>query len=351
MEAYLLELVRQCQMLGYRSVLQYESMPTSNAYLGDVSASGADIVVVPTAERRMRGLRELRTLIRQTKPAVIQTHFVERHVLLAAALLGKTVGTREVACMVHNVHHLTPRSRARYAYNRCNDVLAVSQAVHDDLLAGAVRPELVHTHYLGLTGERSPSPELRARIRAELDLPSDALVIANISFDAPFKGVDVLVRALADVVGQMPNTYLLQLGVDTSRSALPTLASELGVERHIRWAGIRDEGWRFLNAADVYVQPSRFGEGLPLAIMEAMAMRLPVVATRVAGNSEAVVDDVTGVLAEAGQPQALAQALVAVLSHSERWRVFGDAGYTRYRDLFDGQTSVRRLIEQYYRLN
>jgi glycosyltransferase involved in cell wall biosynthesis len=230
-------------------------------------------------------------------------------------------------------------------------VLAVSQAVHDDLLAGAVRPELVHTHYLGLIGERAPSPELRTRIREELDLPSEALVIANISFDAPFKGVDVLVRALADVVAQVPNVYVLQLGVDTSTSALPELASKLGVEQLIRWAGIRDEGWRFLNAADVYVQPSRFGEGLPLAIMEAMAMRLPVVATRVAGNSEAVVDGITGVLAEAGQPPALARALVAVLSHSEQWRMFGDAGYTRYRDLFDGQTSVRRLIKQYYRLN
>jgi glycosyltransferase involved in cell wall biosynthesis len=103
-----------------------------------------------------------------------------------------------------------------------------------------------------------------------------------------------------------------------------------------------------LNAADFYVQSSRFGEGLPLAIMEAMALRLPVIATMVAGNPEAVVDRRTGLLVPPGDPTLLAGAILDLAGRRSEWRGLGEAGHARFRELFDGHRSVALLVDAFY---
>jgi glycosyltransferase involved in cell wall biosynthesis len=237
---------------------------------------------------------------------------------------------------------------ARHAYNRCDHVLAVSEAVHRDLVAGGVKRELVKTHYLGLIGDRVQSPAERQAVRAELEIPAGAVVIGNIAFDAPFKGLDVLLSAMQEVMKHRRDIYLLQVGVDPAVSQLQSAAVNLGIGDSVRWAGIRDSGWEMLNAADFYVQSSRFGEGLPLAIMEAMALRLPVIATMVAGNSEAVVDRRTGMLVPPGDPTLLARAILDLAGRRSEWRGLGAAGHARFRELFDGQRSVALLVDAFY---
>jgi glycosyltransferase involved in cell wall biosynthesis len=103
-----------------------------------------------------------------------------------------------------------------------------------------------------------------------------------------------------------------------------------------------------LTAADFYVQSSRFGEGLPLAIMEAMALRLPVIATMVAGNPEAVVDRRTGLLVPPGDPTLLAGAILDLAGRRSEWRGLGEAGHARFRELFDGHRSVALLVDAFY---
>jgi glycosyltransferase involved in cell wall biosynthesis len=348
MERYLLETVRQCALQGYRSVLQYESLPTSAEYLAALNATGAELVVLATSRRSVANAVRLARLVGRVRPQVIHSHFLERHAILTAALAGRFVGSTTMIAMVHNVLHLSSRSFARHAYNRCDHVLAVSDAVRSDLLNGDVRPEIVRTHYLGLTDVGEGDSGERERLRDELGIPRSAVVLANIAFDAPFKGVDVLLAALQSVTAAQRDVYLIQIGVDPATSPLPRTAETMGIDRYVRWAGIRDAGWRLLQAADFYVQPSRFGEGLPLAIMEAMAMRLPVVATHVAGNAEAVVDGITGVLVNADDVPGLAQGLLTVIRSKNNWGAWSHAARQRYEKLFDGRQSVASLLTLYY---
>jgi glycosyltransferase involved in cell wall biosynthesis len=189
-----------------------------------------------------------------------------------------------------------------------------------------------------------------ARIRDDLGIPRSAVVVGNIAFDSAFKGVDVLLEALHSVRAKRDDVYLVQIGVDPAISPLHRLAQERGINPYVRWAGIRDAGWQLLQAADIYVQPSRFGEGLPLSIMEAMALRLPVVATRVSGNAEAVVDGVTGLLVDSDDASALAQGLLTAIESRNRWHAWGDTGRERYEKLFDGHRSVETLLSTYYGL-
>jgi glycosyltransferase involved in cell wall biosynthesis len=236
----------------------------------------------------------------------------------------------------------------RYVYDRFDHVLAVSDAVRDNLALGGVNPSRLDTLYLGLLGERERDDASRRESRANLGIPRDAVVVACIAFAAPVKGVDILLNALRRVAQTHRDVYLLQVGVEQTGSSLNDLASELGVGERVVWVGVIDDGWRLLSAADVYAQPSR-SEGLPFAVMEAMAMGLPIVATDVGGVSEAVIDGETGFLCMP-DPVSLASALERMLADPGRWDDLGARGLARYQAIFDGTTSVDRLVRSVYQL-
>lgn len=348
MERYLLGIAEQARARGLQTMLQYEAAPASPQYAQELAAAGVPVRVIPTEKAGPKSLGAVVRLLRELRPAVIHSHFAERHVILAAALAGRVVGVRRVIAMVHNVHHLTPRSKARLAYNRCDWVLGVSDAVAEDLRNGGVASQRVRTHYMGVLDPPVRDTQLRMALRAEFDIPADVPVLGNIAFDAGFKGVDVLLRALRILADHETPAMLLQIGVDPAQSSLRGLARGLGVADRVRWVGIRDAGAALLNAADIYVQPSRFGEGLPLAILEAMSIGLPVVATGVAGNAEAVVNESTGFLVAAGDPVALARGLERMLAARGDWDRMGRAGEARARAVFDGTRSVSSLVARYY---
>jgi glycosyltransferase involved in cell wall biosynthesis len=347
-EQFLAEIVRTCRDRGFSSLLQYESMPESDEYLNELEGLGAMVLVRETAPRRVKSIMATVELLRSSRAHVVHTHFSDSHVIAMAGTFGRLAGARRVVSMVHNNEGHTAPVLARHAYNRCDHVLAVSDAVHHDLVAGGVKQRLVKTHYVGLIGERVRSSAKRRAVRAELGIPAGAVVIGNIAFDAYFKGVDVLLAAMQEVVKHRRDVYLLQVGVDPAVSPLRAAAVDLGIGDFLRWAGIRDSAWQMLHAADFYVQSSRFGEGLPLAIMEAMALRLPVVATMVGGNEEAVVDRRTGVLVPPDDSALLAWAILDLAGRRSEWQRLGEAGHARFRELFDGHRSVARLADAFY---
>lgn len=347
-ERYLLEVASECRNRGYSSVLQYESAPLPIEYSSALAEIGATVVTLPTATRNVQTVRNVWCTLRDVRPDVINSHFTERYALLTAALVAPHFGVRRVVSTVHGVHHLGTRSLARYAYNQCDYILPVSRGAATDLQRGHVKREIIHTHHLGLFGQRHLSAARRAEIREALAIPPNALVLGNIAFDAPVKGVDALIRALPAIIQSHPSVILMQVGIDPAASQLPSLVSELGVADAVTWVGIRDRGYEYLQAADVYVQPSQSDEGLPLSIMEAMELGLPVLATDVVGNSEAVVDDVTGRLVSAGSPRFLADGLIDLIRQSNRWSEMGLAGRARFEAMFQGLDSVAKLVTKYY---
>ena len=349
MEEYLLEIVRVCRDRGYRTVIQYESVPASAPYLAALRTLDAEVAICRTHTGGVSAYRSALRLLLCERPTVIQTHFAPVWVMGLAGLVGPIGGARKVVSMVHNKIDHHQYGRARYGYNRCDHVLAVSKAVAENLIASGVDHRLVETHYMGLPAIPNRNDALGIALRKELSIPADAIVFGSIGFDAAFKGVDVLLAAFRDVYQRLPNAYLLQVGVEES-SQLRILATELGIGDRVRWAGVRDSGYRLLNAANIYVQPSRFGEGLPLSIMEAMALELPVIASRVSGNQEAVLDSKTGVLVAADDPQSLSNEMMNMALNRHAWSTVGGAGRARTQSLFNGRTSVRLLVDRYYDL-
>ncbi len=163
------------------------------------------------------------------------------------------------------------------------------------------------------------------------------------------KGCDVLVAAAPKIVkgiGDGRSVRFLMVGDGPQRDILVSQAGDLGVGERFSFLGFRGDVPRLLSASDLLAMPSR-NEGLGMSILEAMALSLPVVASRVGGIPEVVTDDVTGILVSPEQPDELARACLALLEDRGRAREMGRAGRKAVEERFSIELSVERTARLY----
>lgn len=161
---------------------------------------------------------------------------------------------------------------------------------------------------------------------------------------AAVKGVPMLLEALRDLSGDHPALHLTLVGDGPERAALERRAREMGLTSRITFAGYRSQAEvaALLREATALVLPS-FAEGVPVVLMEAMAARVPVVATRIAGVPELVEDGVSGLLVPPGDAHALRIALGRCLYDANLCRAMGDAGRLRVTAEFASDTEAAWL--------
>jgi glycosyltransferase involved in cell wall biosynthesis len=189
----------------------------------------------------------------------------------------------------------------------------------------------------------------RERVRQELGVPEGAPLLGAVAVLREQKGLDVLVRALDEVVREVPDARLAVAGEGPERASLEALAEELGIGPRVMLLGNRSDIPDLLAGFDVAVSASWF-EGSPLAAMEYMDAGLPIVATRVGGMPDLIHDGVHGRLVEPGDAAGLAAAVVELLRDPERARAMGERARERRRAEFDLDGTVRTLEAMYERL-
>ena len=160
------------------------------------------------------------------------------------------------------------------------------------------------------------------------------------------KGHVVLLEAMASVLEQVPDARLTLAGDGTERDFLEQRAQELGVAHAVEFLGAveHDRMSALYDAADVFCLPS-FAEGIPIVLMEAMAMEIPVVATEIMGVPELVDDEKSGLLVPPARPERLATALVRLLTDPELREQMGSEGRRRVAADYDITGSAARLRE------
>jgi glycosyltransferase involved in cell wall biosynthesis len=161
---------------------------------------------------------------------------------------------------------------------------------------------------------RTVSPDQRARLQSELGLSPGERVVLVVGNVEPRKGLDVLVRAMPQVLAQDPQTRVIAVGKQEKEFASRVMdeARQLGVEASIRMLGPRRDIPELLSLADVFCLPSR-EEQLPLSVLEAMAAGKPVVATRVGGLPECIASGLHGILVPSKDSAALGSAISELL--------------------------------------
>lgn len=282
--------------------------------------------------------------MRRVRPVILHTSLF--HANVPGRILGRMVGVPIVICSERT---MAMESEWRYRLNRwtiglVDRVTAVSVNVHDFCISHIGLPaEKLVLIYNGVELPVALTTALQAR--AELGLPAESAVIGAVSRLDAVKGVSILIQALARV----DEAHLAIIGDGPERVALETLACSLGVAGRVRWAGHRRDVQHLLPAFDLFVQSS-LHEGLPNAVLEAMAAGLPVVATAVGGTPEVVVDGVTGVLIPPLDPDALARAITRLLQDSDLRGAMGRAGRERVGQLFSAARMVERTEWLYQQL-
>lgn len=182
--------------------------------------------------------------------------------------------------------------------------------------------------------------------RQALGLSADSQVLGTVARFDRVKGLDVLVEAFRRLAGRYPPLVLVLVGSGEGERELRELVAQAGLAERVRFTGELTDAARIFPALDLYASASR-GEGLPLGLLEAMAWGLAVVATRVTGHVDVVVDGVTGILTSPEDPEDLAAAVARLLDAPElRWKM-GRAGSERVETHFGLQPMVAQLAQLY----
>jgi glycosyltransferase involved in cell wall biosynthesis len=292
----------------------------------------------------------LRALVRREGIGLVHVHSP-----VAAAGVRAVAGRR--TRVVYTEHNLWDRYHpATWAANlatfpRNDHVFAVSETVRQSIrYPGPLRllpmPPLETLHH-GLDPAALPIPG-RDGVRAELGIPEDAPVVGSVANFKAAKDHATLLRAAAQVRQAIPSVRFVLVGQGPLEAETRRLAGQLGLDQTVLFAGFRTDATRLMAGFDAFALSSTY-EGLPIALIEAMAVGCPAVVTRVGGTPEVVTDGVHGFLVPPRDPAALAAGLTRLLGDRALRDGLGEAAAARAQD-FDIRTAVRRMEQVYARL-
>jgi glycosyltransferase involved in cell wall biosynthesis len=323
-ERIVLKLAALLPEYGYRaSILTFFAHPESAA----LQSPPCSIYVLPLTSTynlsALKGGFGLRRFLKQEKVEIVQTFFESSDIW--AGFVTKTMSKakliwsrRDMGILRIGKHHLAYRLMASVP----DAVFAVSDLVRRHAIeVDRINPSRVRTIYNGLDlGDWDMAPRPAK--------PQGDFLITTVGNIRRVKGHDVFIRAAATVVQQFPNASFSIAGEVLEQSyfgELQALVQELNLADCVSFVGGVKDLRRHLASADLFVLPSR-SEGFSNAIVEAMAASLPIVATSVGGNPEAVSDGINGFLVRPDDPPALAGAILRVLSDPERAKAMGEVG-------------------------
>jgi glycosyltransferase involved in cell wall biosynthesis len=297
-------------------------------------------------------IRSLVQAIQELDAEILHAHTANAHSLgfFALRLPGLPKDHRP-AFVVHRRVDFPPGgdllTRMRYTSDPCM-FLCVSEAVRDVLQNHGVpleRLRVVHS-CIDIGRIDALSEPDRTALRAEIGIPADAGLIGVIGSLVPHKGHRHLLAALPRVFAERPEARLALFGDGPLEAELRRDCWERGLQTRVTFAGFRNDVARYLQAFDIFAHPS-VEEGLGTSILDAMAARLPVVASRAGGIPEVVVHGETGWLVPPASPTELAGALITLLEDPRRRAQFGEAGRARVESAFSMTSLGDHVLEAY----
>jgi len=309
-------------------------------------AAGALIHTLPG--KRLADPTRLLRLLRHLKATpydIVHTHLTYANIL---GVIAARFARRPVVASLHNVR---PSHHGRLALtleglvlHGANDVLAVGQQV-----ATAYRVRLprlaIRVIPNAVARPTSLSPTVRQALRAELVGSASRPLLIAVGRLTVQKGYPDLIAAMARLVDELPEATLLIVGTGEMRAELEVIIRDYGLDEHVFMLGLREDVPALLAAADLFVSASHW-EGLPVALLEAMAAGLPVVATAV-GDIPSVVSGETGQLAPAGKPEKLAAAIFDLVVDHERRTKLGRAAAAHVARHYGVAAWSRQMLEMY----
>ena len=204
--------------------------------------------------------------------------------------------------------------------------------------------------YNGVDVERLRKRKVdRIQKRQEIGVENDCFLVVTAGRLVPVKGHTYLITAIAQVITEIPNIRLVFLGDGELRGELLGQVKTLGLEKQVLFPGMRSDVPEIISCSDLFVLPS-VNEGFGVVLLEAMAMRCPIVATNVGGVPEVVLDGETGILVPPGDPVPLARGIIQLLKDPSIALKMAECGYQRLKACFDIRETVSKTEHLYKEL-
>jgi glycosyltransferase involved in cell wall biosynthesis len=300
------------------------------------------------------GAAELAAVLRRHRPQIVHAHCSLAGVV--ARLLARCARVPIVLFTVHAFasrdHQPAWRRRLLLAAERAMDrwtdhYCVTTQTYGQQVVArGIAERRKISVIPLGIDVPAPPSPGSRASARERLGLAPGELAIGAAGRFEPQKGMLYVIRALPRVRAASPSARLLLFGDGPLRAQLEREARMLGCASAVRFLGWRDDLASLLPGLDAFCVPSLW-ESFSYAVLEALAARVPVVASRADALPEVLGHGRRGVLVPPADPEALAQALIALLGDDARRRELAGRGRRHVERELDVETMVQRHAQLY----
>jgi glycosyltransferase involved in cell wall biosynthesis len=352
----LMDLVERLDKKSFEVLLAYkpEYPGPGNDLIPEIEALG--LKLFPLRGRHLfdlRGLMDIYTIVSRHEVDIIQCW---DSLSLAARVLGKAGGAKIIDSLGNPPVHMNWKE---YITKSTSSLLLDgvvfqsrgSQELHHQNGANVLRWCKEKVIYNCLELQKLPHHDVKARdqIRKKYGFAEDDLILTNLGMYNDQKAQEYLIWAMPEVLRFYDNMKLLLIGWGEREGFLRSQIQSFGLSDKVILTGKKQksEVFELLAIAEIYLSSSLW-EGLPIAVLEAMAFRLPVVGTDVVGNREVISNNETGILVPVQNPSALANAISELIADPPRRRTMGKAGRLRVEQQFIPEIFVRKH-ESFYR--
>lgn len=317
----------------------------------EIEKAGIEVIDLKVKNGSLLGvIFKLIKLIKKNKIKLIHTHLFDAD--LCGFLATRWAKVPIMVITIQSIFFLKKKKHAlRYKIMSLfvDRFLPVSDSLAQHFISWArINPNKVTTVHNGIDLSEFNRPKDTNRLnelRKSLGIPVATPVLGTVARLEPRKGHRYLLEAVAQINKDYPNLRVLLVGDGELKSDLRNLAKELNISSNVIFAGFQKNIPKILSLLDLFLLPS-IEEGLSFAILEAMALGLPVIATNVGGTPELVQNGETGLLVPAKSSSALASAIARLLGDKEYATALGEAGKRRAAQ-FSSRIMAEKIEEIY----
>jgi L-malate glycosyltransferase len=270
--------------------------------------------------------------------------------LFIAGIISRLYGKLlRIPCILHTTHNIMyPRFEpiVNRMLEKYTDVIVVdSKAVKNKLIKVGQKAEKISVIYNGIDEKEFDQKCNPLKIRHQLDISKEDIVLGNIAGFQNYKGHDFLLEVFSKLIIGHKNIHLMLIGDGALKQHLELKAKELGVYDRVYFLGSRIDILPFVKAMDIMVHPSRW-EGFGIILAEAMYCGIPVVASNSGGIPEVVEDGVCGFLHPFGDINAFVNSISLLIINKPLRLIFGANGRDHVRKKF----TIKQMVENYLKL-
>lgn len=299
----------------------------------------------------LRTIFEIRRFIKNNRIDIIHSHGYKSNFY---GFLSRTNTNTRIIATCHN--WLGKSSKMKFyerldklVLRRFDQIVAVSDVLAGEILKSGVQKSKVKVINNGVDIARFEVTSNNSPIKNSLGLREDEKIIGTVGRLTEEKGHIYLFRAFERVNKELPNTRLLIVGDGPHLQDFKSQVTSLKLENKVIFTGTRNDIPEMLNIMDVFVLPS-LNEGLPMALLEAMAAKSPVIATKVGAIPKVIENGKSGFLVEPGAVDALYQKITRILSNPEEARLLSNNAFEKINNEFSSRKMANQYMEIYNQL-